>query len=295
MARKPGVAPETPFKPDEKTVVLSAGFRLRDSGKAIGEWLHDIRCCHRMARRLFLRKLAQDYRYSSLGLIWAVAPMILTMLILAGGQRSRLEGHGLGVPVAFYGVFGIALAQSLLEALNATRIIYTGHLGLLKRQNVPIEGFIVASLMSVTFTMTVRLIILSSAFALLRVQPTVATLPFAIMGYAGIGLIGSGIGLFAAPLASLSKDVEHSFNLLPWGFFAITPIFIPASKGSLLGLISRANPFSWFFDGIRNAAYGGEGTIAWTVASFIIGFSVLLCGCFFCRIAKPHVLERSLA
>ena len=54
--------------------------------------------------------------------------------------------------------------------------------------------------------------------------------------------LGAGVGLLAAPVTALKRDMEHAFGLLPWALFAITPVFVPAATGSLFGRIAAANP-----------------------------------------------------
>lgn len=276
------------------TVHAAVGGRLRDPGRFVREWLGDIRSCRSTARRLFLRHLAQQYRFSSLGLLWAFAPSVLTALVLVGGQRAHVVGPSGGVPAAFFGVFGIALAQTFLEALNATRRVFASHAQLLRRQNVPLEGLVVASFIDVAFGMLVRLSILAAVFFLFDVRPAASTLVLALVGYVGVAMAGAGLGLLIAPVNALKRDVEHAFNLLPWGLFAVTPVFVPPGKGTILGRICAANPLAWLFDGIRAAAYGGEGVPSAAVVGAVVGLLMLVAGGLFCRIARPHVVERML-
>lgn len=242
---------------------------------------------------LFKRQLAQQYRYSSLGLLWAFVPMTLTAVVLMGGQRARVIGAFGEVPGAFYGIFGVALAQTFLESLNATRRLFTTNQHILRRQRLPVEPFIMASLMELGFTMIVRLAILVAIFVIFSVAPPSPIMGLiALIGYLGIALTGAGIGLLLAPCTALTQDLEQLANLLPWIVFAITPVFVPMARGSLLGRLAGVNPLTWVFDGIRAAAYGGEGMATAAVSAGLLGVIVLLLGYLFCRVARPHVVER---
>lgn len=275
-------------------IVYGVGSRLQNPGRFFLDWLVDLRACGPTARRLFLGHIAQQYRFSSLGLLWAFAPSILTALVLIGGQRAHVVGQGGGVTAAFYGVFGLGLAQTFLEALNATRRVFASHQQLLRRQNVPLDGLIVAGLLDVAFNMVVRLIVIVTVFFVFSVPPAVATLPLAFLGFVGVAVLGAGLGLLVAPLNSLKRDIDNLFGILPWILFAVTPVFVPLSTESRFGQICQWNPLTRLFDGIRAAAYGGDGDPSAVFRGLILGLVIMFVGWMFCRIARPHIVERML-
>ena len=270
------------------------GGRLRPLSRFLGEWLEDLRGCGTTARRLFLRHLAQQYRFSSLGLLWAFAPSAITAVVLIGGQRAHILRKGEAVPAAFYGVFGLAMAQTFLEALNATRRIFASHQQLLRRQNVPLEGIIVAGFIDTAFSLLVRLAVLAVVFFAFSVPLVPATVAIAAIGFVGIALVGGGLGLLLAPLSSLKRDVDNLFGILPWMLFAVTPVFVPAPATGYLSWIYWLNPLARMFDGIRVAAYGGVGDPFAAFRGAVMGIVVMIIGWVFCRIARPHVVERML-
>lgn len=275
-------------------IELAFGSRTRAPGRFLRGWMSDLRTSGTTARRLFERFLAQRYRFSSLGILWAFAPSVLTALVLIGGQRAQVVGQAAGVSAAFYGVFGLAMAQTFLEAVNATRRIFAQHQQLLRRQNVPLEGLVVAALIDIGFNMLVRLLVVVAVFFVFAVMPVPTTVVVALLGYVAVALFGAGLGLLVAPLGSLKRDVDNLFAFLPWVLFAVTPVFMPAATGTVFGRMCGFNPLTRLFDGIRAAAYGGEGD-PWTpVRGLIIGVVLLVIGWFFCRIARPHVVERML-
>lgn len=275
-------------------IVYGVGSRLRNPGRFFRDWLADLRACGPTARRLFQRHLAQQYRFSSLGLLWAFAPSALTALVLIGGQRAHVVGQGAGVTAAFYGVFGLALAQTFLEALNATRRVFASFQQLLRRQNVPLDGLIVAGLLDVAFNMIVRLVVVVTVFFVFSVPPAMATLPLAFLGFVGVAVLGAGLGLLVAPLNSLKRDIDNLFGIMPWILFAITPVFVPLPAGSRFGQICEWNPLTRLFDGIRAAAYGGDGDPSAVIRGLILGLVIMFIGWMFCRIARPYVVERML-
>ena len=257
------------------------------------QWYSDILACRFSAYCLFKRQLAQQYRYSSLGLIWAFVPTALTAVVLIGSQRAQILAGSTNVPAAFYGIFGIALAQTFLEALNTTRRLFIAHQHVLRRQILPLDAFIMANLMELAFTMLVRFSIVVAIYAIFSVPaPNPVMAMIAIVGYCGIALAGSGIGLMIAPFAALTQDLEHVSSLLPWTIFAITPVFVPITGGTVLGRVAAINPLTWVFDGIRAAAYGGEGQTMAAVLAGLMGCMLLMLGWSLSRVARPHVVER---
>lgn len=275
-------------------IEYAIGSRVRNPGRFFHSWLTDIRASGATARRLFLRSLAQQYRFSSLGLLWAFAPSALTALVLIGGQRAHVLTGSAGVPAAFYGVFGLALAQTFLGGLSATRRIFVQHQQLLRRQNVPLEGLVVAALIDTAFNLLVRLVVVGVVFFLFSVQPVPMTVALSLVGIVGISLIGAGLGLLVAPLGSLKSDVEKVFGFLPWVLFAVTPVFMPAAAHTAVGRVCSFNPLTQLFDATRAAAYGGEGEASVAVWGLVAGLILLCSGWLFCRIARPHVIERML-
>ena len=95
-----------------------------------------------------------------------------------------------------------------------------------------------------------------------------------------------------APFAALTQDLEHVSSLLPWTIFAITPVFVPITGGTVLGRVAAINPLTWVFDGIRAAAYGGEGQTMAAVLAGLMGCMLLMLGWSLSRVARPHVVER---
>jgi len=266
---------------------------IPSSNSFIKKWLDDVLFCRFSAYCLFRRQLAQQYRYSSLGLFWAFVPTILTAVVLIGSQRAQMLATSAVVPAAFYGIFGVALAQTFLEALNATRRLFIAHQHVLRRQTLPLDAFIMADLMQLLFSMLVRLSIVVSVYVMFSVPaPNPVMAMIAVLGFCGIACAGAGLGLLIAPFTALTQDVEHVSALLPWTIFATTPVFVPVTVSSILGRIAAINPLTWVFDGIRAAAYGGEGHAMLAVTAGLLGAVLLLLGWSFCRVARPHVVER---
>ena len=289
VSRESSHSSESPVVPP---LVFSAGSRLRGRGRFFREAAVDVREMWPAAKCLFRRHLAQQYRFSSLGLIWACAPAVATALVLVAGQRTHVidEAKG-GVPAAFYGVFGLTLAQTFLDAITVCRRVFIQHQPVLRRQNVPLEGFILAALLEAGFNLLVRLGVLAVMCFLCSVVPT-AALPLALWGMGGVLCLGAGCGLLLSPLNSLGRDIDNLMALFPWLLFAVTPVFVPVAPGSVFARIHAVNPLAWLFDGIRAAAYGGNGSLLAAACGPLVGVALLIVGWLLCRLARPFIVER---
>jgi lipopolysaccharide transport system permease protein len=276
-------------------VVYASESRMRDPLTFFRLWLADLSASGPAARRFFERSLTNRYRLSSFGLAWAFAPSVLTAIVLIAGQRAHVIGTGgAEVPSGFYGVFGLAVAQTFIESLNSLRVLFTSHQHLLRRNNVAIEGLILAAFVEVLFGVLIRLIVLAVVFLLFGVWPRFETLPLAFIGLLGVVFLGGGLGLCLAPASSLRGDIDQAMHLVPWALFAITPVFLAPAVGSLLARAYALNPLAWLFDSIRTAAYGAPGSLVPAVLAPLVGTLLVMIGWFFCRFCRPYVVERYL-
>lgn len=268
--------------------------RLRDPRRLFRECARDAAGSPPIAWRLFVRGLIQQYRHSSLGIVLAFAPVVLTALVFTFGRRSHLvAGEIGGVNSAFFGACGMLMAQGFLEAFNATRRLFAGNQALFRRQSLSIEGPLGAILLDLAFRSLIRLAVLALLMALFAVPPA-ATAPLAAGGILGLSLTGAGLGLLLAPPSALAQDLNVFSNALPLLLFTVTPVFLVPEPDSILARVQAANPLAWLFSGIRAAAYGAPGSMNAVIVGPLVGLLMLGLGWFVCRIARPHVVERML-
>ena len=274
-------------------MINSSESRLLHPWDFLRGFARDLFASRFAVRTLLARNLALRYRYSSFGVLWAFAPPIVTALAMTLGQRFDLVGSGpQGVGLAYYAVFGVAMAQTFLESIHMTRGIFAANRQLLARDNMPLEGIIASSLCEELFHTAVRLAVVLTGF-LFGVKASAQTFPLVFTGFLGIVLAGAGIGLIIAPLASFKGDVDKAMAVFPWIFFAVTPVFVYAGSGGFLHTVYKFNPAAWVFDGIRHAAYGGSGHLWAAILVLPAGLLLFLFGCVWCRLARPYVMERS--
>lgn len=291
-----------PSEFEESSSYLSSPVRINSarsqlfSTKAFltGAWL-DLRSTMGFSKRLFWQNIAQRYRYSSLGLFWAFVPSALIAILLTLGQRDGISILIAGkVPPQVYGIFGLVMAQTFLEALNIQRVSINQYIHLLVRQKIPLEGLMMAGLAESTFGFLMRLPVLIAILLVFNITPAV-TFPLAFLGIALIIGLGSGLGLLLAPWNALSRDLENVMQFFPWFLFLVTPVFVVIQPGNWLYLLHRFNPLTYLFEGTRFLVYG-VGTVNALALFLLLPLTVLLFlgGWFFCRLCLPYIIERSL-
>ena len=264
-------------------------------------WL-DLRSSSGFAKRLFLQNIAQRYRYSSLGLFWAFVPSALIAILLTLGQRDQMPTFGDRLPILIagtvppqvYGIFGLIMAQTFLEALNIQRVSLNQYIHILVRQKVPLEAIMMAGLAETTFNFLMRLPVLIAILLVFNINPAL-TFPLAFLGIASIISFGSGLGLLLAPWNALSKDLENVMQFFPWLVFLVTPVFIIVQPGNWLYSLQQFNPLTYLFEGIRFLTYG-VGTVNTLALFTLLPLTVilLLVSWLFCRLCLPYIIERSL-
>jgi lipopolysaccharide transport system permease protein len=264
-------------------------------------WL-DLRSSSGFAKRLFLQNIAQRYRYSSLGLFWAFVPSALIAILLTLGQRDQMPTFGDRIPILIagtvppqvYGIFGLIMAQTFLEALNIQRVSLNQYIHILVRQKVPLEAIMMAGLAETTFNFLMRLPVLIAILLVFNINPAL-TFPLAFLGMASIISFGSGLGLLLAPWNALSKDLENVMQFFPWLVFLVTPVFVIVQPGNWLYSLQQFNPLTYLFEGIRFLTYG-VGTVNTLALFTLLPLTVilLLVSWLFCRLCLPYIIERSL-
>lgn len=258
----------------------------------LSDWCADCARSSRFAWHLFRRTLTIQFRHSSVGLLLAFAPAVITALVFTYARRAHVfNAESGGVNSAFFGGFGIFVVQAFVEAFNAGRRIFAANLGMFRRHVTAVEGPLLATVLELAFYDAIRVVVMAGFFAAFGVVPA-ATVPLAVWGLLGISLGGLGLGLLLAAPSTLQPDLNALCAGLPIVFFTVLPVFLIPAPDSLLGHIHAANPLAWVFDGIRAAAYGGPGSLAAAAVGPLVAAVIFVAGWCLCRLALPHVVER---
>ena len=273
--------------------VYSAESPLRYPNRFLRESAQDLISSSGFAHRLFRQMIAQRYRRSSLGLLWAFAPPIITTLLLALTRRGA-PMTATSIAPQLYAVFGLMMAQTFLETFFTQRTIFSANRTLIGRQRSTVEALILAGLYDGLFGLAIKTAILVCFMIAYRTAPA-STLPLGLLGIGVVFLLGSGLGLCFAPVSAINTDIDKILAFLPWLLFGLTPVFAPAVAGSGLDRIYNANPFTWIFDAVRGLVFGhADGQLSTLAVFLLISICLFPAAALYCRIARPHVVERLL-
>lgn len=271
-------------------LLYDAESRLRQPRRLFADFVRDLRTSRGAVRALVSRNLALRYRYSSLGLLWIMLPPMVAAAAISLGQKANIIGQG---TTALYAFLGVMMMQTFIESLNLLRSLFVANRQLLARNNTPLEAFVVSSLFEASFhtAMRIGMVLLIFVFSIRVPGYTVALV---VPGFLGIMLAGAGIGLLIAPFSALKGDFDKAMAIFPWIFFAVTPVFFHGGNLGWLQTIYAINPAAWVFDSVRHAAYGAPGSIWPVCLVFPVGLLLCLVGMLWCRLARPHVMERAV-
>lgn len=268
---------------------------IADLPKFVRSALIDLRRARSLALAIFIRNVAQRYRYSYLGYLWAMAPVCFTAFAVAIGQQARWIQHSSGqIPAGFYAVFGVVLLQTFLDGFSAHRVIFSGNRFFLKKPGSALESMIIAAMMENFLNLIVRLLLVAIAILLFHIvpAPTVWQLPFGLLA---LSLSGASVGLLLASGSTLVRDVEHSMIFVPWLLMAVTPIFTQSQSNSILSMVYQYNPLTYIFQEIRDVTYGAATDHGAAIFALMFGALIALgCGWFLCRVSRPYVFESML-
>jgi ABC-type polysaccharide/polyol phosphate export permease len=201
-------------------------------------------------------ELTVRYKTTVLGTLWFLLnPLLLTTILTVVFQHFvRLE-----IPnYAFFVLSGLLPWTLFQEGLNGSSSSITRSAALVKRSRVPRVLLVLATIGASTMHFLVSLAVLFGLMAIARIPPTsnVLLLPAAMLVQV---CCLTGLGLAAASLNVLYRDVEHVLTLgLRLGFY-LTPVFYPldyvpeAWRGVYL-----INPMVSIIEIYRHALIGGH-------------------------------------
>lgn len=276
-------------------IVNSSLSPLRKPGLFLAETWDQIRLSTGLARMLLRARLAQLYRYSSLGLLWAVVP---TLVITVGVTLSLhtptqptvlLPGE---VPLQVHVAFGVVLMQTFVEAFNGQRSIFDLHLSLLQRMKFPLEAVVMAQVAESGFNLLAKLPVLLLVLVFFGV-PLKLQLLLGLLACLPVLLAGIALGALVAPISALGKDLDRAMAFVPWLVFLATPVFYRTPDVGPWAWLQALNPLTAMLDVVRYLSYGGGNPHWSTFWMTLVGLMLCLpLGWVVCKLAPPHLAER---
>jgi lipopolysaccharide transport system permease protein len=253
----------------------------------------DLLSSRELAWRLFIRDINAQYRQSALGIFWAIVPAIVTAWGFTFARNSGIVNIGeTDLPYPAYVMFSTTLWQTFVESLNAPIQAVSSSKAMLARINFPREAIILSQLGQIGFNFSIKLVLIIGLFIWFKMPVTwnVIIAPVALIH---LIILGTAIGLFLSPIASLYQDVSR-FLVVATGFWLfLTPVVYPLPTTGTIANIVRLNPVTPLLVTTRELATTGiisNSQGFWLVS--IVAIIGLLFAWIFYRQAMPYVIER---
>ena len=275
------------------TAVYTPDPQLRTPGRLLGEMIRDLSASRELARRLFARNIATQYRQTAFGYVWAVAPPLATsLLFILLNSANLLRPGDTGVPYPVYVILGTVSFALFLDALNMPLNAIAAARGTLTKINFPHEALLLAGIGQILFNFMVKSTLIIAVLVMFRV-PVSLTAVLVVIPLMGLLLAGLAIGMLLVPVGALFQDVVHGLGLMASGLVFVTPAAYMPPRTGLLALITAWNPLTPLIMTARDLIlHGSSAHLVTTLV--LVGASVvaLLLSWVAFRLAMPILVER---
>jgi lipopolysaccharide transport system permease protein len=175
---------------------------------------------------LTLRDVRLRYRHTSLGIVWAVVQPLLPMLIFAVIFSRALRLDTGGIPYPLFVFAGLAPWMFLANAVNAASTTFINNYNLLNKVYFPRGILPGAAVFAFVPDWLVAGIVLAGLCAWNGFGPHAKWLGLPAIVVAGV-FVAAVVGLGAASLAALFRDMKTVVPFLVQLWMYATPVFYP--------------------------------------------------------------------
>jgi lipopolysaccharide transport system permease protein len=208
------------------------------------EMLQELIESRELTWRFYLRDFSARYRQSLLGYIWAIVPVLVTVVTFSWLNRTKvLPIAGTGLPYPLFVLLGMTVWQLLANGLTGTTQSLVNAGSLITKINFPRETLVIAAFGQSVFEFLIRIALVALGFALYRVTPcwTVVLIPLAMIPLCFFTL---GLGFLLALINGVMRDAGQIVTFLLTFWMFLTPVVYPAKNpGSLLNVLNPVSPF----------------------------------------------------
>jgi lipopolysaccharide transport system permease protein len=274
-------------------ILYESASDLRRPMQLFKVMIWDLLASRDLAWRLMVRDLRSQYRQSLLGFFWAFIPPVVAALGLTLANNANILNIGkTDIPYPAYVMFSMALWQTFLDSLNGPIRAVSLAKPMLVRINFPREAIILSQLGQVFFNFGIKLLLILALFIWFKIA-VVSSVILSPVALVHMVALGTGIGLFLAPLSTLYEDFSKGLTLFAGVWFILTPVIYPVPQTGVFASLVQLNPVTPLLVTTRELVISGNisDPQGFWVAS-AIAITALLGGWLFYRIAMPFVIER---
>ncbi len=257
---------------------------------------YDLWRSRHLAREMFARDIAREYRQSVSGILLAFAPAIVITAWATVIEHSRtinLDQSMIDLPYAPFVLISLMLWQTFVESINAPVVGLRAEISTIARSSMPAEAIILAKFGEVLFGFAIKLVLIAGAMIWFQI-PCTPWILFAPMTLLLLILFGMGIGLVLAPLNIFYRDIGASITPVTTFWLFLTPVIIPVPREGWAAIFVRNNPVTPLLSSTRELLTSGVLTMPIGLAVMtVVTVIVFLFGCIFFRSSLPLILDQS--
>jgi lipopolysaccharide transport system permease protein len=248
-----------------------------------------------LAREIFARDIAREYRQSLLGVLLAFLPALVIAAWATMIEHARIITlpKDMELPYAPFVLISLMLWQTFVESINAPIVGLRGELATIARSSVPSEAIILAKFAEILFGFLIKLVLIAIAMLWFQIPCTISIL-LAPLTLLLLILFGMGIGLVLAPLNVFYRDVGAAIAPVTTFWLFLTPVIVPVPREGWASWIVRINPVTPLLSATRELLTTGIITMPIGLSIMVVvSIIIFLFGCIFFRSTLPLVLDQA--
>ncbi|MBE7089254.1 MAG: ABC transporter permease [Clostridiales bacterium] len=231
------------------------------------------------------KSIKQQYRNSTLGVIWTVLNPLLNMLVMAF-VFSTIFGRGnINMDYACYLLAGNMIFGFMRGATTMSLTCVVENRDLMTKTRVPISTFTMAKTVTAltNFGFSMIALILVMVVQYCRGQAVVfgVSMLLAVLVVPALFMFSLGLGFFLSTIYVRFRDVKHLYSVFLTLWMYATPIFYSLDfiKDDIVKKVIGINPMTIYVDIFRNVFIAG-GAMDWMqlLIGFAWGIGMLLIG-----------------
>ena len=224
---------------------------------------------------LALRDITVRYRQTVLGVFWAILQPVLPMLIFTLLFARTMHQQTGGVPYWLFTLAGMIPWMFFSNAVGGSGTTFVNNHGLLNKVYFPRAILPAAAVLACLLDWLIGVVFLVGALFYSGYRPSFEWLFIPVIGLL-TALLAAAVGIAAASLAAMYRDVKHILPYLIQLWMYATPVWftrnmVPRKLQWALGL----NPMAGVVEAFRSCLFGTAAD--WRLLAFSAGATVFLC------------------
>lgn len=243
--------------------------------------------------RIFIRDFKAKYQQQLFGFLWVIiGPFfaVLTYTLLA--KASILNIGDLPTPYPLYAFLSVSLWGIIQTTIIEEAKVINNSQAFITKINFNREALLYSPLFTSLVDLLIRMVlfIFICLFYGYWIQPF--NFIYILLLFPAL-LFSLGLGMFFSIIGAILKDVATILTYMFQFLLLITPVMYPLPENSLLGAISKWNPFYYLITCPRDFILYGECAFIknFLYCSLLAGF-VFLMGLRFYRVAIGRIIEK---